>query len=292
MNDNKLSKDRLKALGDMLSSECKNPNSDESTLEPIVSAGADVCYAFSKPLKFAAKALNFKAVNYLLKEGALKLAMSYKYVSQMCESKGFNDSFEPQYFELIDYCVTHGGNLNDMLTEYINYSANRGRMDRLEFLMNKYSLSPDFVADNVHIRIIFDLILNAHDAVLQFVSAHRQWVSQESFDLAVYSGDWVVLEYFLHNSSYRKPSPEAVAQSIFTNSFPVLDMLIAEGFSFNKNPFYLKKACRAALGGDVSALTYLLKRGYSVNDKYDGATIKENAEKDGNTAVLEFLKSN
>ncbi|MCM1236159.1 MAG: hypothetical protein NC489_39245, partial [Ruminococcus flavefaciens] len=85
------------------------------------------------------------------------------------------------------------------------------------------------------------------------------------------------------------PSDKAVSQAVFTGSAEVLDILLGCGYSFDRKPEFLKKACRAAFNDGGRMLKYMLAHGYTYNDSYDGKTLRENARIDGNTAALAVI---
>lgn len=168
--------------------------------------------------------------------------------------------------------------------------AVQGRLDKLRALMKRYYLTEAEVAKSVYIRIIFEIILNTHDEMLEFINGHVDWQDPTALDLAVSGGDWVVLEYLIKGGKVKlEPSEKAVSQAIFTGSTEVLDMLIACGYSFEHNPEFLKKAARAAFNDGGRMLKYMFAHGYSAKDCYGGKSLRDNALADGNSAALAVI---
>lgn len=286
-----LQKERAKTLGELFVSECRAPEPNFDTLRTMCLNGADVCYRHATALHWAAKNNKFPLVVFLIDNGVLREPVSRSIIANMCNNKGFNEECEPQFFEVLDNVrrVSGGGDI-DIFVPYINTMAVQGRMDKLRALMKRYYLSESEVATSIFIRIIFEVILNAHDEMLDFINKHVDWQSRTALDLAVSNGDWVVLEYLLKSGKVAPvPGENAVGQAVFTGATEVLDILLHCGYSFNRNPQFLKKACRAAFNDGGRMLTYMLGHGYTVLDKYDNRTLRENAIIDGNTAALAVL---
>lgn len=291
--ENRLVKDRQKALGELLVSECRSAEPVIAALSAMVENGADVCYGNSKPLYWAAKNLNFSVVKFLIEHGALAHPASINYVADMCEKKGFGEKHEDDFFALLDVCRKKAGaDYMTLFTPYINGMAVAGRADKLKMLMNRYYLTEAEVAGCIYTRIIFEVVLQCHDEVLGLINRHVKWQTAENFNLAVRTGDWVVLEYMLGHGSLYPPEESAVCAAIMGGFFEVLDLLCANGFDFARKPLYLKKACRAAFGdAGTAAIAYLFAHGYTAEDCYDGLSITQNAQKDGNDKLLEFLRT-
>lgn len=288
--EQQLEKDRQKALGELLVSECRAAEPNLESLETMLYSGADVCFSHAKALYWAAKELKFETVRFLIRHGALAEPIAASYVAKMCDNKGFDEQCEPAFFEILDYCRDKvGGGYMQLFEPYINGMAVSGRMDKLRALMKRYYLTEAEVVGCIYIRIIFEIVLNADDEMLAFINRHAQWMDQSAFDLAVSSGDWLVLEYIIGKVGCMTPGETAVAQAVYAGSFAVLDILLHHGYSFSRNPLYLKKACRAAFTDNCAAVDYLLKHGYTVADTYDGRSILQNAERDGNEALKTYL---
>lgn len=286
-----LQKERAKTLGELFVAECRAPEPNFDTLRTMCLNGADVCYKHAAALHWAAKLNRFSLVSFLVDNGVLNEPVSRSIIANMCNNKGFGEENESEFFEVLDNVRRVSGSADiDIFVPYINSMAVQGRLDKLRALMKRYFLTEAEVAKSVYIRIIFEIILNAHDEMLDFINAHLDWQDQTALDLAVSGGDWVVLEYLIKSGKVKlEPSEKAVSQAIFTGSAEVLDMLLSCGYSFNRNPEFLKKACRAAFNDGGRMLKYMLAHGYTVRDVYDGKTLRENARIDGNTAALEII---
>jgi hypothetical protein len=283
-------KERNKALGDMLVLECKSPHYSLDIIESVLQNGADIDYNNSRPLYWAAKQHKFELVKFLLNRGASAKDIALTYISTMCDFKGFTEAMEPQFFEILDVAHSKTGGYMTLFTPYINSMAVAGRTDKLRALMSRYYLTEREVAEAVYIRIIFEIIMKNCDEMLEFIEKHKSWMSQSSFDLCVSTGEWIVLEHFITNSDFRTPSVAAVGQAVYEGYFEVLDILDKTGYSFAHKPLLLEKACRAAYSKGTKSLEYLLKRGYSLRDRYNGKTISEHALEDNNAPLCEFLQ--
>ncbi|MCI8596549.1 MAG: ankyrin repeat domain-containing protein [Clostridia bacterium] len=286
-----LQKERAKTLGELFVAECRADEPNFDTLRTMCVNGADVCYRHATALHWAAKLNNFSLVSFLIDNGVLREPVSRSIIANMCNNKGFNEELEPRFFEVLDDVRRVSGSADiDIFVPYINSMAVLGRLDKLRALMKRYFLTEAEVARSVFIRIIFEVILHAHDEMLEFINKHVEWQNQTALDLAVSGGDWVVLEYLLKSGKVgATPSDNAVGQAVFTGSTEVLDILLHCGYSFNRNPQFLKKACRAAFNDGGRMLEYMLNHGYNALDRYDNRTLRENAMLDGNAAALAVL---
>lgn len=286
-----LAKERIKALGELFVAECRAEEPNFDTLRTMCLNGADVCYRHAAALHWAAKLNRFSLVSFLVDNGVLHEPVSRSIIANMCNNKGFSEQDEPQFFEVLDSVRRAAGDGGiDIFVPYINSMAVLGKLDKLRVLMKRYFLTEAEVAKAVYIRIIFEIILNAHDEMLEFINKHVDWQNQTALDLAVSGGDWVVLEYLLKCGKVKpEPSEKAVAQAIFTGSTEVLDMLMSCGYSFEHNPQLLKKACRAAFNDGGRMFKYMLAHGYSPADIYDNRTVRENAVVDGNAAIIAII---
>ena len=286
-----LQKERAKTLGELFVAECRASEPNFDTLRTMCLNGADVCYKHAAALHWAAKLNRFSLVSFLVDNGVLNEPVSRSIIANMCNNKGFCEENEGEFFEVLDNVRRVSGSADiDIFVPYINSMAVQGRLNKLRTLMKRYFLTEAEVAKSVYIRIIFEIILNAHDEMLDFINAHLDWQDQTALDLAVSGGDWVVLEYLIKSGKVKlEPSEKAVSQAIFTGSAEVLDMLLSCGYSFDRNPEFLKKACRAAFNDGGRMLKYMLAHGYTVRDVYDGKTLRENARIDGNVAALAII---
>ncbi len=288
-----LQKEREKTLGELFVAEVRAAEPNYDTLRTMCLNGADVCYRHAEALHWAAKLNRFKLVSFLIDNGALREPRSISIIANMCNNKGFTEESEPEFFEVLDTVrrVSSGAGI-DVFVPYINSMAVQGRLDKLQTLMKRYYLSEHEVANAVYIRIIFEVILHAHDEMLGFINKHVDWQNAAALDMAVSGDDWVVLEYLLQQGKVSAaPSEQAVSQAVFSGYTEVLDILLACGYTFGRNPQFLKKACRAAFNDGGRMLKYMLSHGYSATDIYDGRTARENAIIDKNEAAMLILNN-
>lgn len=286
-----LERERIKALGELLIAECRADEPNFDTLRSLCVNGADVCYKHAAALHWAVKGNKYPLVSFLIDNGILNEQVSISLIANMCNNKGFNEQTEPKFFEVLDSVrrATGGGSI-DVFVPYINAMAVAGRLDKLRELGKRYFLSESEIANAIYIRIIFEIVLSAHDEMLDFINSRVNWQTAEALDLAVSGGDWVVLEYLLGGGKVTAtPGESAVSHAIVGGFAEVLDILLHCGYSFNRNPKFLKQASRAAFNDGGRMLEYLLNHGYTILDKYDNATLRENAIADGNNAALGVL---
>ncbi len=285
-----LQKERSRALGDLFVAECRAAQPNYDTLRTMLKSGANVCYKHAAALHWAAKKLDFELVLFLIDNGVLDEPISTSILANICNQKGFGEQAEPKFFQVLDAVRARRGDAGlDLFVPYINAMAAAGRLDKLQLLMSRYYLTEAEVAQSIYIRIIFEVILGVHDDMLAFINKHVHWQTPAALDMAVAGGDWVVLEYLLQQGVPCAPSETAVAQAVFAGAAEVLDILLHCGYSFDGNPLFLKKACRAAFNDGGRMLRYMLGHGYAPLSKYDGRTVRENALADGNAAVLAVL---
>ncbi|MDR2202011.1 MAG: ankyrin repeat domain-containing protein [Clostridiales bacterium] len=283
-------KERRRALGEILTAECKAPGYSLDIIETALQNGADINYNNSRPLYFAAKTQKFELIKYLLSEGAGEPPFALTCISAMCDFKGFGEESEPRFFELLELLLPKTDEPIKLFTPYINAMAVDGRIDKLNALGVRFGISEGEIADAVYIRIIFEIILKNCDAMLEFIERHKNWMTQSAFDLCVSTGEWMVLEHIISRSELRTPGIDAVGQAVYEGYFEVLDILTGTGYDFLNKPLLLEKACRAAYSKGTRSLEYLLRRGYTLNDGYNGKSIAEHAVADSNTPLREFLQ--
>ena len=286
-----LEKERVKALCDLLVAECKSPHPNLDSVRTILNSGADIHYKYAEPMRWATKLNHFELVKFLIGNGALNTEIARSYISKMCDHK-FSDKIEPQFFEILDIARANaGGDYMTLFTPYINHMAVYGKIEKLRALQTRYYLTEAEIASVIEVRIIFEIVLNNHDEMLNFVERHKKWISQESFDSAVSAGEWIVLEYMVHKNGFLTPSDAAVAKAVYDGYFEVLDILTHNGYKFERKALFLEKACCAAFSKGTRSLEYLLRHGYSVSDIYRGKTLFEHADEDQNEPLLRFLKN-
>lgn len=286
----KLDKERIKALGELLVAECKSPASNFTVLNNLIDAGADVLYKNSYGLYFAAKQLKFDLIRFLIDKGALNGTTAPNYITAMCEYKGFNDKCEAQYFELLELICNKSGKNISVFTPYINNMAVNGRLGKIIALKEKYGFSDTCIASAVYIRIIFEIISGGYNYMLDYINAHRVWADKTAFDLAVATNEWMALEYFIQETNFRIPSDTAVGQALFEGSFEVITILDKIGYDFKNKPLLLEKAGRAVFSNGTKSLEFLFSKGYSADDKYKGKTLYAHALDDKNEKLLEWLQ--
>jgi hypothetical protein len=290
--EKQMEKERQKALNELLVAECKSPYANLDSVRTLLENGAEVGFKYAEPLRWAVKRMNFDLIKFLIKNGALQTEIAYTYLAQMC-NQNFDDKDEPVFFEILDMAHRADCDYMTLFTPYINQMAVHGRLDKLRALQRRYYLTEAEIAGAVERRVIFEVVIQNHDEMLAFIERHQNWFDQESFDLAVDSGEWIVLEHLLKNGVYFEPSDKAVAKAVYDGCLEILDMLLECGYDFLHKPVFLEKACRAAYSRGTRSLEYLLRHGgYTLTDSYNGKTVLENAEFDRNVPLLEYLTEN
>lgn len=295
VKQNKLEKERNKALGDLLVAECKSKsvdiNAQLETIETILTSGAMIDYKNSQPLYFACKLHKFGLVKYLIDKGACVSGIARSYIATMCDYKGFNDELEPQYFEILDMVHTKTGDYMGLFTPYINSMAVSNRYEKLAMLAKRYYLSDYEVVDVIHTRIVFEMVKSQQDDMLEYISSHKRWINKDTFELAISSGESEVLIYMIESGEYFEPSDEVVSKAVYEGFFDCLNALLLCGYSFNRKEVFLEKACRATLTRGTKSIEYLLHNGYAVGDMYKGKTMLQHAEIDGNEPLIAFFEA-
>ncbi len=291
--EERLAKERKKAFGDLLINECKASEPNYAAINALIENGADVTYQNAKCLMWASKRLDYKLIKFLVRSGVLECKVAINYIADTCNKKGFTDEKEAEFFEVLDEIKrTSDVDYLAIFTPYINAQAVSGKIEKLRKLMARYYLTEAEIVSCIYTRIIFEVVLHEHEEVLKLINAHNKWMNEENFNLAVRTGDWVTLEYMLEKGVYFTPEETAISAAVMGGFFEVLDLLIANGFTFGEKPIFLKKACRAVFGETgLTAVKYLFEHGYTQNSRYDGADVRANAVKDDNVVLLEFLEN-
>jgi len=284
-----LEKARVRALSEMLVQECKSENGSVETVKAAIDSGADIHFKHSEPLRWATKRKNFAVIKFLINQGALESDTAKRYIAQICDVKFKEEKHEKEFFEVLDLAHSKTGDYMSLFVPYINQLVVHGKTEKLKALKTRYYLTESEVVEQIEMRIIFEIVKSGKEEMLTYIEKHKEWVGQESFDLAVSTGECGVLQYMLDTHGYLRPSDKAVAIALFDGKFELLDMLIEEGYDFENNPLFLERACRAAFANGTAGLKYLLKYGYSLEDSYKGKSVLENARDDKNIPLLEFI---
>lgn len=269
----------------------KNPYTRSGEIERALSEGANVHARGGRAMLDACKRFNYEVIKTLADFGALSQSIARKYLGSMCDYKGFDKTDLQQFFAMIDYAISITGSDDNYLEPYINNRAAAGDMAGLQAFKSRFTLSDVYVAQHIYPRIIFEVINNRHDDILTYVTSHRDWIDKSCFDSAVAGGEQDVLAYIIDRSDFYLPSRQAAATALFAGRTGVLDMLSDIGYDFEgRDEFFLEKACRATMTTGFAPLEYLLEHGYTLNDKYRGRTVLENALIDGNTQLAAYVR--
>jgi len=286
-----LERERQKALNELLVAECKSPHANLDSVKTILDSGADIHHKNSTPLYWATRRNNFELIKFLIANGALESCdNARRHISKMCDHK-FNDKIEPLFFEILDITHSRVGDFMTLFTPYINNMVVHGKLNKIRDLQKRYYLTEKEIVDVIELRVIFEVIINKHLGMLEFIERHKSWIDQKSFDSAVDSNELVVLEYMLSKGKYFTPSDASIAKAVYDGYFDILDLLIECGYSFERKPLFLEKACRTAFSNGTASLKYLLKHGYTLLDVYKGKSILAHAEIDKNKPLICFLET-
>lgn len=287
----KLEKERQKALNELLVAECKSPHANLDSVKTILDSGADIHHKDSTPLYWATRRNNFELIKFLITNGALEQCENARrHISKICDHK-FTDKLEPAFFEILDITHSRVGDFMTLFTPYINNMVVHGRLDKIRALQKRYYLTEKEIVEVIELRVIFEVVIHKFLGMLEFIERHKVWIDQRSFDSAVDSGEVVVFEYMLAKGKFFTPSDASIAKAVYEGFFEILDRLVEYGYSFERKPLFLEKACRTAFSNGPAALAYLLQHGYTLNDIYKGKTIQEHAEIDKNKPLLVFLET-
>ena len=279
-----------KLINQELANLCRMDEDDGvvSKIEKLIGEGAEVCYQNSKPLYNATKKVNFRTIYKLIDHGALNDPMAINYIASICNYRNFKKN-EEKFFALIDHCIELNGFDITYFVPYINTMFLHGQAAKTNLLITKYKLSSAQIIDCVYERVIFEIINNGHEPILEYIERNRDWISQTVFDTAVASGEYKVLKYLLSKNLGIEPQESALNKAIYDGSTEILDLLKSWGYPLKKNPNYLRQACRSFYTKGKKAFEYLMNNGFSLTDTYDGMTIAQNAERDGNKPLLDYL---
>lgn len=289
--EKQLERERQKALNDLLVAECKSPKANLDSVQTILSSGADIHYKASTPLYWATKRVNFELVKFLISKGALESCENARrHISKICDYK-FSEKQEPQFFEILDIAHSRVGDFMTLFTPYINSMVVHGKIDKIKALQKRYHLTEREIVDAIELRVIFEVVIAEFTEMLEFIEKHKQWIDQRSFDSAVDSNEVKVLAHMLATGKFFTPSDSSIAKAVYDGNFEILDMLIARGYSFERKPLFLEKACRTAFTNGPASLAYLLKHGYTTLDIYKGRSILEHAQEDKNLPLIRFLEN-
>ena len=285
-------REQQKALNELLVTECKNKNVSLDSVKALVASGADIHYKNSAALYWATRKHSFDVIRFLIAKGALESCdNARRHISKICDYK-FSDKVEPKFFEILDLAHSRVGEFMTLFTPYINHMMVNGRLDKIKSLQARYGLTDKEIVDVIELRVIFEVIINSFVEELLFIETHKSWIDRRSFDSAVDSGELIVLEYMLSKNYFFIPSDSAIAKAVYDGCYDVLDRLIENGYSFERKPLFLEKACRAAFNLGGEPLAYLLKHGYTLDDIYKDKTIIEHAVIDKNANLIAFLNQN
>lgn len=283
---------RRDALGRELAELCKERDRKgvaPERAESLIYQGADVNFKASKPIYNAVKAYNFALIKKLIDFGALDSATSRAYLAAMCERGGFNEKREQAFFDCIDYAIAKTGFDMAYLTAYINTMLLGGKLNKVLTKLSRYGISVKTAADNVYLRVIFELIEKDLARELKFVEDYREWMDAQALSIAVAGGETKVAAYILFSRADLSPTRESVARAVFKGHIDVLEVLTENGFSL-KDELYLKNACKA-FPTNPESLEFLFKNGYTFIDEYDGKSIYRNAVEENNLPLVNFLRS-
>lgn len=258
-----------------------------------LSNGANVHAKGSRAMLNACKRFNYEVIRTLMEFGALSMPIARKYLGSLCDYRGFDKTDIEDYFALLDSAIEITGRDDDYFEPFINNRAAVGDMEGLDRFKRRFELTDDYIARHVYPGIIFEIIKNAHEDMLAYITTSRDWIDKSCFDSAIAGGEEVVLQYIFEHSEPGTPSRAAVATALFAGRTGVLDMLSDVGYDFeNHDPFFLEKACRATMSTGYAPLEYLLAHGYKLTDSYRGKTVLENALADGNFKLTQYVRDN
>lgn len=278
------------ALGEQLlfcAKQKKDKPAHLKKAEEILESGADVNYKKSRAIYFAVKNYNFAFIKLLIRYGALESDLSRKYIAAMCEKGGFNDKREDAFFEILDIAAAKTGFDAEYLAPYINMTLVAGRVDKLCRAAEKYSLSLPRAMSLVRLMIIFEAVnLNRHDS-LKLIDVYIDW-TEGAVDIAAATGQDNVLDYILSHNGKLTPSKESIARAISAGHASILKVLSRYEIDVN-DEFFVKTACRA-FGRFPEPLKFLTEIG-AIKIGYDGKSVFENAQLEGNAELLAHLRT-
>ncbi len=247
-------KEKQKELNKKFLDLCKQKDGKGLLLADIdgaISQGADVFASGCKAMYLATKNHNFALIDFLIDHGILSSPLARGYLAAMCDFGEFS-KIEEQYFEELDKAIGLTGFGIEYLIPYINCSFVHGDHDKALRLSEKYPVSRSEIVNNVHIRIIFEMIDNDLYDGLAIINGYRDWIDEKTFGVAVSGGDDKVIEYMLEKKRLIAPI-SAVCDAIFQGYISTLELIeIAPNPVFRQN---------AEVSKDPAMLEYLIRRG-------------------------------
>lgn len=178
----------------------------------LISVGADINYSGFKPMHYATKKKQFDIVDALVDAGALSEARNIELIAHICDYRGFDDEAEQRFFALIDKCLNIAGTKDIYLAPYVNCMLVNGKSEKLVTAGFRYRMTESALAALVYPRAIYEVIEFRQVKSLEFINRNIDWITQQTLDDAVLTGETAVVRYiFEHSDLY--PSPKAIMRS-------------------------------------------------------------------------------
>lgn len=247
-------KEKQKELNKKFLDLCKQKDGKGLLIADIdnaIAEGADVAASGCKAMYLATKNHNFALIDFLIDHGILDSPLSRGYLASMCDFGEFA-KIEDKYFEELDKAIAITGFSMDYLIPYINCSFVHGNHDKALMLSEKYPVSRSQIVENIHIRIIFEMIENDLVDGLAIVNGYRDWMDEKTLGVAVSGGNDKVIEYMLAKKDLIAPI-NSVCDAVYQGYISTLELI-----EIKPNPTYRKNA---EISKNPEMLDYLLKRG-------------------------------
>ncbi len=247
-------KEKQKELNKQFLELCKQKDNQGlviADIDNIIGEGADITASGCKAMYLAAKNHNFALIDFLIDHGILANNLARGYLAAMCDFGEFS-KVKDRYFDELDKAISITGFSPDYLIPYINCAFVHGEHDDALLLSDKYPISRTEIVNNIHIRIIFEMIDKDLFDGLAIVNGYRDWIDEKSFGVAVSGGNVKVMSYMLAKKDLEAPL-SAVCDAIFQGYKDALDLL-----DLQPNPVF-KKQAEASKASDM--VDYLSARG-------------------------------
>ncbi len=220
-------------------------------IDSVIAGGADVTASGCKAMYLATKNHNFALIDFLIDHGILQSPLSRGYLAAMCDFGEFS-KIEDKYFEELDKAISITGFSIEYLIPYINCSFVHGNHDKALMLSDKYPVSRSEIVQNIHIRIIFEMIDNDLFDGLAIINGYRDWIDEKTFGVAVSGGNDKVIKYMLDKKELIAPI-SSVCDAVYQGYISTLELI-----DIKPNPTYRKNA---EMSKNPDMLDYLLTRG-------------------------------
>lgn len=189
-----------KELSNELVEIIKEGENNVERVKYLISVGADINYSGFKPMHYATKRKQFEVIDALIDAGALKEPRNIELVAHICDYRDFDDEAESRFFALVDKCLAIAGTKEDYLAPYVNCMLVNGKSEKLVTAGFRYRMTESALAALVYPRAIYEVIEFRQMKSLEFINRNINWITQQTLDDAVLTGETAVVRYIFEHS--------------------------------------------------------------------------------------------